>query len=140
MSRHSSAEQGTAARPRTGPTVTLRAPRPPTEESGRYRLLLDPVALARLKESARLRTPAWTAVSRQAEEALAKPVASGYQGFEWADALASTTLAWHATGEARYAEGAIRYLGALLDDRFEVGDRKGGKDVVTHDSGYGIRT
>jgi hypothetical protein len=27
-----------------------------------------------------------------------------------------------------------------LDDRFSVGDGKGGKDVVTHDSGYGIRT
>jgi hypothetical protein len=76
----------------------------------------------------------------RADEALAAPIESGYQGFEWAEAVADAALVWHGTGDTRYAEGAIRYLRALLDDRLILGDAKGGKDVVTHDSGYGIRT
>jgi len=76
----------------------------------------------------------------RADEALEAPIASGYQGFEWADAIADASLIWHGTGDTRYAEEAIRYFRALLDDRFILGDAKGGKDVVTHDSGYGIRT
>ena len=76
----------------------------------------------------------------RADEALAKPLESGYQGFEWADAVANLALMWHATGDARYAEGAVRYLNALLDDRLAVGDQKGGDDVIHYDSGYGIRT
>jgi hypothetical protein len=102
--------------------------------------LLDAEAMAHLSESARLKTVAWNAVVVRADEAIAAPIASGYQGFEWADAIADASLVWHATGDTRYAAGAIRYLRALLDDRFVFGDAKGGKDVVTHDSGYGIRT
>jgi len=112
----------------------------PPPGPNQYRLLLDAEALARLSASARLRTNAWNAVLARADEAIAGPIPSGYQGFEWADALASASLVWHAIGDGRYAEGAIRYLRALLDDRFILGDAKGGKDVVTHDSGYGIRT
>jgi hypothetical protein len=102
--------------------------------------LLDAEALGRLSDSARRKTDAWNAVVARADEGLAAPIGSGYQGFEWAEAVASASLVWHATGQARYAEGAIRYLRALLDDRFAVGDGKGGQSVVTHDSGYGIRT
>jgi hypothetical protein len=104
------------------------------------RLLLDAGALGRLSESARLETNSWNAVVARADEALAAPVGSGYQGFEWAEAVANASLVWRATGQARYALGASRYLRALLDDRFVLGDGKGGQDVVTHDSGYGIRT
>jgi hypothetical protein len=105
-----------------------------------YRILLDEKALARLQESARSRTPAFVYAQRRADEALAKPLESGYQGFEWADALASSALLWHATADARYAKSALRYLNALLDDRLTLGDGKGGADVISHDSGYGMRT
>ena len=104
------------------------------------RLLLDAPALARLQESARSKTPAFGYVLARADEVAEKKVESGYQGFEWADAVANASLAWHATGEPRYADAALVYLRALLDDRFVVGDGKGGNDVVTYDSGYGIRT
>jgi hypothetical protein len=110
-----------------------------TAPGNRHRLLLDANALAHLSNSARLRTEAWNAVLRQADEGIAAPIKSGYQGSDWADAVASAALVWHATGDTRYADGAIRYLRALLDDRFTLGDGQGGKDVVTHDSGYGIR-
>jgi hypothetical protein len=108
--------------------------------AGAHRIVLDAATIARLREAARQETQAFRFVRTRAEEALAKPIASGYQGFEWADAVANLSLAWHASGDARYAEGALRYLAALLDDRNEVGDRKGGAEVVRYDSGYGIRT
>jgi hypothetical protein len=108
--------------------------------AGTHRLLLDARSLARLKDSAKKQTPAFRNVVARADEVTAAPVESGYQGFEWADAVANASLAWHATGDERYRSSAIRYLRALLDDRFVIGDKKGGRDVVTHDSGYGIRT
>jgi hypothetical protein len=108
--------------------------------AGVHRLLLDARALARLRDSAQRQTPAFRHVVARADEVSAAPVESGYQGFEWSDAIANASLAWHATGDERYASAALRYLRALLDDRFVIGDKKGGRDVVTHDSGYGIRT
>jgi hypothetical protein len=105
-----------------------------------YRILLDRDALERLRASARLRTPAFVYAQTRADEALSKQLESGYQGFEWADAVAATALLWHATGDERYAATSLRYLKALLDDRLALGDGKGGADVVSHDSGYGMRT
>lgn len=127
---------------RTAAAVALEPARlpPPTPGATPYRILLDRDALQRLRRSAELRTPAFVYAQTRADEALAKPLASGYQGFEWADAVASCALLWHATKDDRYATAALRYLGALLDDRLELGDGKGGADVVTHDSGYGMRT
>jgi hypothetical protein len=119
-----------------GPEKLDLAPR-----TGRsYRLLLDAPTLERLRSSARLETPAFRYALARADEAREKDLESGYQGFEWADAVASASLAWHATGDERHATTALRYLRALLDDRFAVGDGKGGPNVVRHDSGYGIRT
>ncbi len=130
------------ATPRRAPITGLgpESLKPAPPAPGAHRLLLDARAIARLRESARLKTPAFRFVAERADEATEKAIDSGYQGFEWADAVANTALAWHATGNERYASAALRYLDALLDDRFVVGDGKGGKDVVTYDSGYGIRT
>jgi Heparinase II/III-like protein len=116
-------------------TLTARAP-----GTVAYRILLDEKQLARLQESARVRSSAFVYAQTRADEALVKPLESGYQGFEWADALASSALLWHATSDPRYATAALRYLNALLDDRLVLGDGKGGADVITHDSGYGMRT
>jgi hypothetical protein len=107
---------------------------------GTRRLLLDAPALGRLREAAKADTEPYRFALARANEALEKPLPSGYQGFEWADAVAHLGLAWHATGDARYAAGGLRYLKALLDDRLVLGDGKGGDGVVRHDSGYGIRT
>jgi hypothetical protein len=104
------------------------------------RLLLDAPALARLREAAKSGTEAYRFVLARADEAAEKPVPSGYQGFEWADAVADCALVWHATSDPKYAACGLRYLSALLDDRLTVGDKQGGDDVVHYDSGYGIRT
>jgi hypothetical protein len=113
---------------------------PRVDATSPQRLLLDQRTLTQLRRSAELRTPAFVAARARADEAMSKPLASGYQGFEWADALASTALLWHATGDERYAQTSMRYLDALLDDRLALGDGQGGEKVVTHDSGYGMRT
>src|SRR5688572_17544719 len=60
-----------------------------------FRLLLDARALDRLKESARSKTRSFEFVMARADETVQKSVDSGYQGFEWADAVANTSLAWH---------------------------------------------
>jgi hypothetical protein len=112
----------------------------PARTGDGYRILLDARALDRIRESARVRTRSYGFVLARADEVVEKTVGSGYQGFEWADAVANASLAWHATGDERYASRALVYLRALLDDRFVVGDAKGGSEVVTNDSGYGIRT
>ena len=112
----------------------------PQSTPSAHRLLLDGPALARLRQAAQAKTPAFGHVLARAGEAREKAVPSGYQGFEWADAVANLALAWHATGDVSYAEAALRYYAALLDDRLEVGDKKGGDGVVRYDSGYGIRT
>jgi Heparinase II/III-like protein len=107
---------------------------------GTHRILLDAPALARLRDAARTQSEAYRFVLARADEAAEKPLESGYQGFEWADAVADCALVWHATGDNKYAACGLRYLGALLDDRLQVGDKLGGDDVVHFDSGYGIRT
>jgi len=137
---HRAARHGDA--PTHHPPMQLASTQRPshTLPPGAPRLLLDPPALARLRDAARAQREPYTFVLARADEALSKPLASGYQGFEWADAVAHLALVWRATGDARYAEGGLRYLRALLDDRFEVGDGKGGAEVVRADSGYGIRT
>ncbi len=104
------------------------------------RILLDRATLDRIADAAKKRTPAFQNLIQRCNESLDRPIDSGYQGFEWADAVASLALAWHATGDPKYASFAIRYLNALLEDRYAVGDGKGGERVVTYDSGYGIRT
>jgi hypothetical protein len=138
--RRSTAEEPSAARraPVTGlgpAALKLEAPR-----GGAVRILLDDRARTRLRESAAANSGAFQNVKARAEAALEKPIGSGYQGFEWGDAVANLSIAFHATNDARYAAGAIRYQRALLDDREQVGDGKGGPNVVSHDSGYGIRT
>jgi hypothetical protein len=134
-----------ARQPRVAPPAAPVALRPAkltsrVDATSPQRLLLDQRALTQLRRSAELGTPAFVAARTRADEALSKPLPSGYQGFEWADAVASTALLWHATGDERYAKASLRYLDALLDDRLTLGDGQGGEQVVTHDSGYGMRT
>jgi hypothetical protein len=129
-----------ASEPSARLPVPLAQPRVALGSTAQPRILLDAATLARLRAAATQQTPAFRHTQRRANEALARRIDSGYQGFEWADALASLAVLWHATGDERYAQGAVSYLDALLNDRLTVGDGKGGDTVVHHDSGYGIRT
>jgi hypothetical protein len=63
----------------------------------------------------------------------------GYMGLDWARSLQTCLVAWRATGEDRHAQTALVYFKALLDDRTEIGDGKGGDESARRDSGYAIR-
>jgi len=109
-------------------------------DGGTNRLILDDKAKAALRESAQNQTDTWKQAAARCEIVATKPIAPGYQAFDWANALATLSLCWHASGDERFAAAALAYLNALIDDRYKVGDGKGGEHVVHHDSGYGIRT
>ena len=64
----------------------------------------------------------------------------GWQGFEFVTTLSGCLVSWAATGSTEDLETAIKYWNVLLDDYQTVGDGAGGDDVVTHDTGYAIRT
>jgi hypothetical protein len=64
----------------------------------------------------------------------------GWQGFEFVTTLSSCLVAWKAANDADDLTTAIQYWKVLLDDYHEVGDAAGGDDVVSHDSGYAMRT
>jgi hypothetical protein len=71
----------------------------PSPRAGAHRLLLDARALGRLKESARTKSRAFGFAKERADLAAGKVMESGYQAFEWADAVAGCALMWHATGD-----------------------------------------
>jgi hypothetical protein len=64
----------------------------------------------------------------------------GWQGFEFLTTLSGCLASWAASGSADDLETAIKYWNVLLDDYQTVGDGAGGDDVVTHDTGYAMRT
>lgn len=64
----------------------------------------------------------------------------GWQGFEFALTLSGCLGSWVATGNSDDLQTAIKYWTVLLDDYSTVGDGAGGDDVVTHDTGYAMRT
>lgn len=64
----------------------------------------------------------------------------GWQGFEFVTTLSGCLLSWEATGNADDLTTAIKYWQVLLDDYQNVGDGAGGDTVVTHDTGYAMRT
>ena len=64
----------------------------------------------------------------------------GWQGFEYVTTLSGCLASWKATGNPDDLTTAIKYWNVLLDDYQTVGDGAGGDTVVTHDTGYAMRT
>jgi len=64
----------------------------------------------------------------------------GWQGFEFITTLSGCLASWVATKNADDLATAIKYWNVLLDDYQKVGDGQGGDTVVTHDTGYAMRT
>ncbi len=128
--------------PKPATPAATHAPLPAIarSSSGHPRLVLTPSRLARAQRNVAAGTDAWRAVSGECDAASGAPIEAGYEAWDWGNAMASCAVAWHATGRPAYAATALRYLAALLDDRYLVGDGKGGDGVVRHDQGYSIRT
>ncbi len=64
----------------------------------------------------------------------------GWQGFEFLTTLSGCLASWEASGNSDDLQTAIKYWNVLLDDYQQVGDGAGGDDVVTHDTGYAMRS
>jgi MYXO-CTERM domain-containing protein len=64
----------------------------------------------------------------------------GWQGFEFVTTLSGCLVSWAASGNTDDLGTAFKYFNVLLDDYQKVGDGAGGDDVVSHDSGYAMRT
>jgi len=62
-----------------------------------------------------------------------------YMAFTWAASIQNCLVAWVVTDKAAYANTVIRYFTAILDDRQDVGDGKGGDESIRRDSGYPMR-
>ena len=63
-----------------------------------------------------------------------------YMGFDWTQSMQTCLISWVATGNDDDAKTAMTYFVALLDDRADVGDGKGGDAIITRDDGYSMRT
>ena len=139
--RRAAPEEPATRRVRAGDgTRCERAQARRSEREKPRRLLLDAPALARLQESARAKTPAFGYVLARAGEVAEKTVESGYQGFEWADAVANASLAWHATGDARYADAALATFARCSTIVSSSATARVETTWSRYDSGYGIRT
>nr|HEX4317801.1 hypothetical protein [Kofleriaceae bacterium] len=64
---------------------------------------------------------------------------SDYQRTRWRSTTEACLVAWAATDKDEYAQTAIKFMTALLDDFDKLGDGKGGDDAVLQDDGYAIR-
>ncbi|HEX7670109.1 MAG TPA: hypothetical protein VF395_11020, partial [Polyangiaceae bacterium] len=64
----------------------------------------------------------------------------GWQGFEFVTTLSGCLVSWKASGNTDDLATALKYWNVLLDDYQTVGDGAGGDTVVTHDTGYAMRT
>lgn len=64
----------------------------------------------------------------------------GWQGFEFVTTLSACLAAYVANNDTDDLATALKYWTVLLDDYQTVGDGLGGDSVVTHDTGYAMRT
>ncbi len=75
-----------------------------------------------------------------ARERPAEYATGGWQGFEFVTTLSACLTAYVATNDTDHLATAVKYWDVLLDDYQNVGDGLGGDSVVTHDTGYAMRT
>lgn len=107
------------------------------------RLWLDSNTIAGLKAEAGVKDSPVARGAARCADARENPSDysdGGWQGFEFVTTLSDCLVSWEASGSADDLETAIKYWNVLLDDYQTVGDGAGGDDVVTHDTGYAMRT
>ena len=110
-----------------------------TEDRGAV-ILLTPARLRALRARRDAGTPGWQILAAACEDDARRPIASGYEAWDWANAALDLALCAEVSRRPDYARAALGYFRALLDDRYKVGDGAGGDEVVRHDHGYGIRS
>ncbi len=115
---------------------------PPVPSGAHPRIWLDGETLAHLRAEAKRPQSATARAIAGCDRVRREPsrhLVDQYQGFTFSEHLQNCALAWQVTGKKEYAETALVYFQALLDDYKKVGAGDGGDDVVRHDSGYAVR-
>ncbi len=122
------------------PVLAVAAP--PVPSGAHPRIWLDGETLAHLRAEAKRPQSATARAIAGCDRVRREPsqhLVDQYQGFTFSEHLQNCALAWQVTGKKEYAETALIYFRALLDDYKKVGAGDGGDDVVRHDSGYAVR-
>ncbi|HEX7672366.1 MAG TPA: hypothetical protein VF395_22385 [Polyangiaceae bacterium] len=115
----------------------------PAPSGAHPRLWLDAGTLSGLKAQASVAKSPIARGAARCSSARTSPgeyATGGWQGFEFVTTLSGCLISWEATGNADDLATAIKYWNVLLDDYETVGDGNGGDSVVTHDTGYAMRT
>jgi hypothetical protein len=103
------------------------------------RILLTKERLAAVAALRDAGAPTWKRLAEQCDATTKETIGAGYEGWDWVNAALALAICHKMTKKLEYAAAATKYLVALLDDLYKVGDGKGGDDVVIHDDGYPIR-
>ncbi len=116
------------------------APAPPT--GPHPRILLNKATLDALKAKAAVSGSATQKTIARCDATIASPsrYSDGvYTGYGWAFNGSACALAFQLTGKTTYRDQAVKYLNALLNDRDQMGDGRGGDGVTDFDTGYPLR-
>ena len=122
------------------PSVTGSLDPGPPPVSQHPRFLLTPErlkAIAALKEA---NAPSWQRLVDECDDFTKEAHPSGYLGWDWANGALNLSLCYRMTKKKTYADWAVKYFVALLDDKEKVGDHLGGDKSVRRDDGYPIRS
>ena len=116
---------------------------PPAPTGPHPRIFLDPPTIAAMKADAAKDNSATQHAVQTCDDVIAHPdqwKSGGYQGLGFVEPLSACLIAYEVRGDAASANSAVVYFKALLDDYTTLGDGAGGDDVVTHDTGYAMRS
>lgn len=116
------------------------APPPPT--GPHPRIILNAATITALK--AKMGTPgsATAQMIARCDAVVASPARYNdgvYTGYGWAFNGSACALAFQLTQKTTYRDQAVRFLTALLNDRDQIGDGRGGDAVTDFDTGYPLR-
>jgi hypothetical protein len=115
----------------------------PAPSGAHPRIWLDAATQSGMRAQAGVANGAVARGAKRCAAARAEPseyAMGGWQGFEWVTTLSGCLVSWIAAGNEDDLVTAIKYWNVLLDDYQTVGDGLGGDTVVTHDTGYAMRT
>lgn len=115
----------------------------PAPSGAHPRIWLTPDTVAGLKAQSQVPGSAVARGAQRCLKARQNPddySTGGWQGFEFVFTLSGCLISYKASGSPDDLATAIKYWNVLLDDYQTVGDGAGGDDVVTHDTGYAMRT
>ena len=90
------------------------------------RILLTADRLAAVRGLRAAGAPSWKSLQSRCDEDVHETIGSGYEAWDWVNATLDLALCHAVAGRPEYAQAALGYFRALLDDQYKVGDGAGG--------------